>query len=112
MIVSFNIKLNFTYFISYSASDVDLDENDVGDPSTVYDKIEEKEVKLDMFTDDTGLNVSSEDLLDAALLHHAMRKSNENLDTLDNTDESIHSTDNPAYFINDAFTEELESTEI
>jgi hypothetical protein len=80
----------------------------------VYDRIEEKEATMDMYNDDTYHSISSEDLLDATLNLHAMRKSKESLDKIDDDshDVTYHSADTTAAFINESFMEDLESTEI
>ncbi|XP_060598712.1 cadherin-23-like [Ruditapes philippinarum] len=99
---------------SRSFEDVDLDENVVDDHTTVYDRIEEKEATMDMYNDDTYHSISSEDLLDATLNLHAMRKSKESLDKIDDDSHDVryHSADTTAAFINESFMEDLESTEI
>ncbi|XP_053388245.1 uncharacterized protein LOC128551420 [Mercenaria mercenaria] len=99
-----------------SSGDINLDENVVDDQNTVYDRMEEREVTLDMYNDDTFHSVSSEDLLSATLNLHAMRKSKESLDKISDDDDDLgdtsHSPNTAAAFINEAFSEDLESTEI
>ena len=70
---------------------------------------------MDMYNDDTFHSISSEDLLDATLNLHAMRKSKESLDKIDDDGdyEAIRdSTNTASMYINETFTEDLESTEI
>ena len=92
--------------------DVNLDDNavDAGDHmDTLYDRMEERGATLDMFGDDMRPSVSAEDLLGATLQQHALRKSMDSLDRLDDT------YDSPAYehvFVNSGLEEDVECTDI
>ncbi|XP_052265663.1 cadherin-23-like isoform X2 [Dreissena polymorpha] len=108
--------------------DLNLDENAVDARAehmhTVYDSIEEKEVTMDMYTDDMppgaygrNASMSSEDLLGATLQLHALHKSRESLDNLDaSLDEATEEEDGYEFQgrtrINPAFDDDLECTEI
>ncbi|KAL4239383.1 hypothetical protein ACF0H5_000200 [Mactra antiquata] len=85
-------------------NDINLDENEVDDPNTVYDRMEEREATLDMYTDDSRNSISSEDLLDSALKYHQTQKSTEVLNEI----EDDYAGENRNY----AYDEDYESTEI
>lgn len=74
-----------------------------------YDRMEEKEVTIDMFGDDSRGSIRSEDLLAATLQLHDLRKSTETLDNLDDSPVDTMFVDG---HYNPAFDDDLESTEI
>lgn len=102
----------FSYVTLFSGDSLNIDDNAVDNPHTVYDRIEEKEVTLDMYTDDTANSISSEDLLESALNYHKMSKESskevdDDYDALDG-----ETSREAAQFENYSFTEDLESTDI
>lgn len=59
---------------------MDANEVDAARPDTVYDRIEEKEMTMDMYNDDEHIAIPEEDPLSAALRLHELRRSADNLD--------------------------------
>ena len=91
----------------FSLGDVSMGEDTVRD--AFYDRMEEHEITIDMFGDDSRGSIGSEDLLTATLQLHDLRKSTETLDMLD--DSPVESNFSGAQ-LNEAFDEDLETTEI
>ncbi|XP_053381734.1 protocadherin Fat 4-like [Mercenaria mercenaria] len=91
-----------------------LDSNSVGDlrQEGDYDQMEEKEVRMDMFTEDTDYSTIPEDPLEAALKHYDMQNMQNKQDS-HSTDAIVSPHDiDSLQFENKAYVGEFESTEI
>lgn len=102
------IRFNIVFF-----SQISIDHNVVGEgsDSPEYDTLEEKEVTLDMYTEDTFVT-TRDDPLDAALRLHDLQNVKDKQDNT-STDGIVTELDGEALaFTNYTFDQDFESTEI
>ena len=89
-----------------------IDSNAVGGPGPVYDSIEERGMTLNMFTEDTHVADSDVSPLEAALRLHDMQNARDAPDTRSTSGIVTPDDVDHVSFVNNAFSEGVESSEI